>query len=126
MVFLRSPGFVHPGLYRKEPVPHPLAGGSCGMAKDTVYRFLNSVHTNWRRYLLLVSSRVTRSVFDLYNIVSRDDLKEAAIEALNQGIRFYAPLSFIWQGYTRVHRESDPKHPNGNPAIIHTFELRIN
>jgi hypothetical protein len=34
------------------------AGGSCGMAKDTVYRFLNSVHTNWRRFLLLLSSRV--------------------------------------------------------------------
>lgn len=36
------------------------AGGSCGMAKDTVYRFLNSVHTNWRRFLLLLSSRVIR------------------------------------------------------------------
>ena len=34
------------------------AGESCGMAKDTVYRFLNSVHTNWRRFLLLLSSRV--------------------------------------------------------------------
>ena len=34
------------------------AGGSCGMAKDTVYRFLNSVHTNWRRFLLLLSCRV--------------------------------------------------------------------
>ena len=34
------------------------AGGSCGMAKDTVYRFLNSVHTNWRRFLLLLSSRL--------------------------------------------------------------------
>ena len=34
------------------------AGRSCGMAKDTVYRFLNSVHTNWRRFLLLLSSRV--------------------------------------------------------------------
>jgi hypothetical protein len=34
--------------------------GSCGMAKDTVYRFLNSVHTNWRRFLLLLSSRVIR------------------------------------------------------------------
>jgi hypothetical protein len=36
------------------------SGGSCGMAKDTVYRFLNSVHTNWRRFLLLLSSRVIR------------------------------------------------------------------
>jgi hypothetical protein len=36
------------------------AGGSCGMAKDTVYRFLNSVHTNWRKLLLLLSSRVIR------------------------------------------------------------------
>ena len=36
------------------------AGGNCGMAKDTVYRFLNSVHTNWRRFLLLLSSRVIR------------------------------------------------------------------
>lgn len=34
------------------------AGGQSGMAKDTVYRFLNSVHTNWRRFLLLLSSRV--------------------------------------------------------------------
>lgn len=30
----------------------------CGMSKDTVYRFLNSVHINWRRFLLLLSSRV--------------------------------------------------------------------
>ena len=36
------------------------AGGSCGMGKDTVYQFLNSVHTNWRRFLLLLSSRVIR------------------------------------------------------------------
>ncbi len=36
------------------------ADRSCGMAKDTVYRFLNSVHTNWRRFLLLLSSRVIR------------------------------------------------------------------
>ena len=36
------------------------AGGNCGMAKDTAYRFLNSVHTNWRRFLLLLSSRVIR------------------------------------------------------------------
>jgi hypothetical protein len=27
------------------------------MAKDTVYRFLNSVHTNWRRFLLLLLLR---------------------------------------------------------------------
>lgn len=32
--------------------------GSCCMAKDTVYRFLNSVHANWRRFLLLLSSRM--------------------------------------------------------------------
>ena len=35
-----------------------MADGTCGMAKDTVYRFLNSVHTNWRRFLLLLISRV--------------------------------------------------------------------
>jgi len=34
------------------------ADKNCGMGKDTVYRFLNSVHTNWRRFLLLLSSRV--------------------------------------------------------------------
>jgi len=39
-------------------------GGSCGMAKDTVYRFLNSVHTNWRRFLLLLSSRVISQEFE--------------------------------------------------------------
>jgi hypothetical protein len=32
-------------------------GGSCGMAKDTVYRLLNSVHTHWRRFLLLLSAQ---------------------------------------------------------------------
>jgi hypothetical protein len=32
--------------------------GTCCMAKDTVYRFLNSVHANWRRLLLLLSSRM--------------------------------------------------------------------
>ena len=38
--------------------------GGCGMAKDTVYRFLNSVHTNWRRFLLLLSSRVINQELD--------------------------------------------------------------
>ena len=33
-------------------------GGRCGMAKDTAYRFLNSLHAHWRRFLLLLSSRV--------------------------------------------------------------------
>jgi DDE superfamily endonuclease len=32
--------------------------GTCCMAKDTAYRFLNSVHANWRRLLLLLSSRM--------------------------------------------------------------------
>jgi hypothetical protein len=32
--------------------------GNCCMAKDTAYRFLNSVHANWRRFLLLLSSRM--------------------------------------------------------------------
>jgi hypothetical protein len=32
----------------------------CGMAKDTAYRFLNSIHTNWRKFLLMLSSRVIR------------------------------------------------------------------
>ncbi len=36
------------------------AEGSCGMGKDTAYRFLNSVHTHWRRFLLLLSSQVIR------------------------------------------------------------------
>lgn len=35
-------------------------GSSCGMAKDTAYRFLNSIHTNWRKFLLMLSSRVIR------------------------------------------------------------------
>ncbi len=34
------------------------AGGRYDIAKNTVYRFLNSVHTNWHRFLLLLSSRV--------------------------------------------------------------------
>jgi len=51
-------GFTGKNLFRTLD-----AGGSCGMAKDTVYRFLNSVHTNWRRFLLLLSSRVIRDEF---------------------------------------------------------------
>jgi hypothetical protein len=34
------------------------ADAPTGIAKDTVYRLLNSVHANWRRFLLLLSSRV--------------------------------------------------------------------
>jgi len=41
-----------------------IADGTCEMAKDTVYRFLNSVHTNWRRFLLLLSSRVISQELD--------------------------------------------------------------
>jgi hypothetical protein len=40
-------------------------GVSCSMAKDTVYRFLNSVHTNWRRFLLLFCSRVIGQELEL-------------------------------------------------------------
>ena len=49
------------------------AGGCCGMAKDTVYRFLNSVHTNWRRLLLLLSSRVIRD--ELEPLTGADNMK---------------------------------------------------
>jgi hypothetical protein len=49
------------------------AGGSCGMAKDTVYRFLNSVHTNWRRFLLLLSSRVIS--YDLEPLTDATNIK---------------------------------------------------
>jgi hypothetical protein len=45
--------FAGKNLYRTMAVDR-----CCGMAKDTVYRFLKSVHTNWRRFLLLLSSRV--------------------------------------------------------------------
>ncbi len=41
-----------------------IADGTCEMAKDTVYRFLNSVHTNWRRFLLMLSSRVINQEID--------------------------------------------------------------
>ena len=34
------------------------ADAPADIAKDTVYRLLNSVHANWRRFLLLFSSRV--------------------------------------------------------------------
>lgn len=40
------------------------AGGGGGMAKNTVYRFLNSLHTNWRRFLMLLSCRVIRDEFE--------------------------------------------------------------
>jgi len=47
--------------------------GSCGMSKDTVYRFLNSVHSNWRRFLLLLSSRVIRE--ELEPLTGADNMK---------------------------------------------------
>lgn len=46
--------FAGKNLFRTLEAPD----GTCGMAKDTVYRFLNSVHANWRRFLLLLSSQV--------------------------------------------------------------------
>jgi len=46
--------FTGKNLFRTLESP----AGSCCMAKDTVYRFLNSVHANWRRLLLLLSSRM--------------------------------------------------------------------
>jgi len=49
------------------------AGGSCGMAKDTAYRFLNSVHIHWRRFLLLLSSRVIRE--ELKPLTGTDNMK---------------------------------------------------
>jgi hypothetical protein len=53
--FLFTLAFTGKNLYRTLET-----GGNYGMAKDTVYRLLNSVHINWRRFLLLLSSRVIR------------------------------------------------------------------
>jgi len=57
--FLFTLAFTGKNLYRTLET-----GGNYGMAKDTVYRLLNSVHINWRRFLLLLSSRVIRDELD--------------------------------------------------------------
>ena len=35
-----------------------LAGEKIAFHKDTLYRFLNSCHTNWRRFTILLASRI--------------------------------------------------------------------
>ncbi|WP_367302963.1 MULTISPECIES: transposase [Clostridium] len=39
-------------------------------AKDTVYRFLNSTHFNWRKFLLLLSSSIIKN--DIESLTSKD------------------------------------------------------
>ena len=70
------------------------AGGSCGMAKDTVYRFLNSVHANWRRFLLLLSSRVIRE--ELEPLTGAANIVEMAAEAVASGIQASHLLFDSW------------------------------
>ena len=52
--FLLSLVFTGKNLYRLLESPDSPAG----IGKDTAYRFLNSVTANWRRFLLLLSTRV--------------------------------------------------------------------
>jgi len=74
-------------------------------------------------YLVDISTDPKAEIGHAWAPITAETHLAAAIEALKQGIGIYAPLGFVW---ARVHGESDPKHPNGNPAFIHTFELRIN
>ncbi len=48
--------------------------------------------------------------------------EKAALTALESCINFYAPFGTV---YARVHGPNDAKHGNGNPALIHSFTLRI-
>jgi hypothetical protein len=52
--FMLSLVFTGKNLYRLLESPETPAG----IGKDTVYRLLNSVTANWRRFLLLLSTRV--------------------------------------------------------------------
>ena len=52
--FLLSPLFSGKNLYSLLDS----AEGPVGIGKDTVYRLLNSCTANWRRFLLLLSTRV--------------------------------------------------------------------
>jgi hypothetical protein len=74
-------------------------------------------------YLVNISTDPKAEIGHAWAPITAETHQEAAIEALKQGIEIYAPLVCVW---ARVHGESDPKHPNGSPALIHTFELRIN
>ena len=60
--FMLSLVFTGKNLYRLLESPDTPAG----IGKDTVYRLLNSVTANWRRFLLLLSTRV---------IVQKDNVK---------------------------------------------------
>jgi hypothetical protein len=74
-------------------------------------------------YLVNITTDPKAEIGHAWAPITAETHQEAAITALKQGMRIYAPLGCVW---ARVHGESDPKHPNGNPALIHTFELRIN
>ena len=54
MVFCHRSFFMQMNL-------HP---ASVPFGKDTVYRFLNSCHTNWRRFVLLLSGKIIRDTIE--------------------------------------------------------------
>ena len=55
--FLLSVAFTGKNLFRLFATPDT-ANIPCGIGKDVVYRFLNCVSSNWRKFLLLLSTRV--------------------------------------------------------------------
>ena len=52
--------FCHRSLFMQMNL-HP---ASVPFGKDTVYRFLNSCHTNWRRFVLLLLGRIIRDTIE--------------------------------------------------------------
>lgn len=55
--FLLTVAFTGKNLFRLFAAPDP-ANIPSGIGKDVVYRFLNCVSSNWRKFLLLLSTRV--------------------------------------------------------------------
>ena len=112
------------------------AGGSCGMAKDTVYRFLNSVHTNWRRFLLLLSSRVINQELDpltgaanIKVLIADDTLyrrnRSKHVELLSRVFdhtdnRYYRGFRMLTLGWSEY-----PLTSNNSPPILQPIESNI-
>jgi hypothetical protein len=68
--------------------------------------------------LVNISTDPKAEIGDAWTSITARTHQDAAIEALKQGIAIYAPLGCVW---ARVRGKSDPKHENGNPALIHNF-----
>lgn len=63
-------------VFRNKSMYMDMLLGNCSFAKDTYYRFMNSIHINWIRFTTLLASKISN---DVINPATSDDRVNALV-----------------------------------------------